>query len=97
VIDPPVPDTPNRVPSVNTPKELLTGKESKVLLLVEESVALTTATTPLAIGFVLPPVARQVRDPTPELQLRVLPAAVRAGPATELRETTSVGAYPIVH
>ncbi len=97
VIAPPVPETLLRLPSDKTPITLLNGKESRLLLLVEEVVAETTATTPLAMMLVFMPVARQVSDPLAELQFSVLPAAVNTGPATTLSEVMSPIGYESVH
>jgi len=68
-----------------------------VSVLAEERAAVTTATTPLLMVLPVMPVARQVRDPPPEMQLSASPAAVSAGPATALREVMSAGAYEMVH
>jgi len=62
------------------------------LTLVGVSVTATTATTPLPIAVPFIPLARQVTDPLLGLQVSDLLAAVRAGPAAMLRETTSLGA-----
>src|SRR4029077_52099 len=68
-----------------------------LLLLVEATVAVATATMPLLMVLALMPVARQVTDPVLEMQLSVLPALVRADPATTLRELMSLGAYVNFH
>jgi len=67
------------------------GSET-ALALVEVSVTATAATTPLPIAVPFIPLARQVTDPLLGLQVSDLLAAVRAGPAAMLRETTSLGA-----
>jgi len=73
------------------PNTLAMGMESRLALLAGARVAVTTATTPLAIAFEFEPAARQIRVPDPEPQLRDLPAAVRAGPAVAPRVKTSAG------
>jgi hypothetical protein len=45
---------------------------------------LATATTPLAMVFVLLPTAIHVTVPEPEEHVSVLPAAVSAGPAAKV-------------
>lgn len=87
---PPVPTTSASVPAGNVPNTLLSGRESKVLLLVLESVAVTTAATPLPMAVALVPDARQIKVPTPELQVSVFPALVSAAPAETLSEVTAV-------
>ena len=94
---PPVPETLSEVPSPKAPITLLIGIESRLLLLVGERVAVTTATTPLLILVAFMPLARHMTDPVLELQLSVLPAPVRAGPAIVLRELMSLGEYESVH
>lgn len=84
------------VPSGKAPITLLIGIESRLLPLVGERVAVTTATTPLLIVLAFMPVAKQVRDPVPELQLSVL-LVPSASPATAVRELMSLGAYASVH
>jgi hypothetical protein len=73
------------------------GRESRLALLVAESVAVTTATTPLLRALPLIPDARQTKAPEPELQLSAAPAAVRAGPATALSEVMLAGEYVSTH
>jgi len=80
LIVPPVPETAKLVPSGKAPITLLMRIASKLLLLVAEIVAVTTATTPLPIVLVFIPVAMHISDPVPETQLSVLLAAVRIGP-----------------
>ena len=76
------------VPFASVPNTLLMESESKVALLLAESVAVTTATTPLPIAVAFAPEARQIRVPTPELQLRFFPAAVRAVPVAAVSDVT---------
>jgi hypothetical protein len=76
---------------------LLIGSESGEAMLLGDSVAVTTATTPLLRAVALIPHDTQVKVPVPELQLSVFPAAVRAGPATAVREVMAVGEYVSVH
>ena len=76
---------------------MLIGSESRVALLVGERLAATTATTPLPMALAFIPDATQTKIPPPLLQLSVSPTAVRAGPATALREATAVGEYVSVH
>ena len=94
---PPVPEMLASPPSGRTPITLLIGIESRLLLLVAATVAVTTATTPLPMVLASMPVARQVRDPVLELQFSVLLAPVNAAPATAVRELISLGAYESVH
>jgi hypothetical protein len=75
---------------------LVIGIEAR-LPLVAAIVAVTTATTPLLMAVAFMPVARQLRAPALALQLRVLPALVRADPARMLRELMSLGAYESFH
>jgi hypothetical protein len=62
--------------------------EFKVALLPGESVAVTTATTPLPIAVAFAPEARQTRVPTPELQLRFFPSAASAVPVAAVTDVT---------
>ena len=77
---PPLPAIAPKVPSDRTPITLLRGTET-VPPLDAAIVAVTTATTPLEMLPLFMPVARHVTVPLPLKQLRLLPAAVRAGPA----------------
>ena len=90
VIVPPVPVAPIETPPDETAKALATGIETDAPL-VELSVTAITATTPLAIVLAFIPVARQVKEPVPREQLRVLPAALSAAPAVALIEATADG------
>jgi hypothetical protein len=90
LIVPPVPVTSAFVPLGNEPITLLIGSESGEALLVGESVAVTTATTPLPMAAAFIPDATHAKVPAPELQLSVSPTAVKAGPATALREVIAV-------
>jgi len=76
------------VPFANVPNTLLMGSESDVTLLLEDSVAVTTATTPLPIAVAFAPEARQINVPTPELQLRFFPVAVSADPVLAVSNVT---------
>jgi hypothetical protein len=76
---------------------LLRDSASRVALLLGERVAVTTAMTPLATAVAFIPDDRQTKVPTPELQLSVSPAAVRAGPAEALTEAIAVDGYVSVH
>jgi hypothetical protein len=92
LIVPPVPAIFALLPSGRAPTILLIAIPSAVAVLVEESVAETTAITPLGIVVVLGPIARQVSEPVPDTQLSALPAApLSAAPGVALRDTTSVG------
>ena len=88
---PPVPAMLNRVASVHTPMTLVMGMESELLLVPEAMVAVTTATVPAAIWFAFIPLATQVNEPAPVLQLKLLLAPVSAGPAAIVRLVTSLG------
>jgi len=79
------------VPSDATLIALLTAIASTVSVLVGETVAVNTATTPLPIVLSFVPIARHITAPALELQLNVFPAAVNAGPAAKLTEVRSVG------
>jgi hypothetical protein len=94
---PPVPVVSASVPLGNDPITLLMGRESNVAVLLAERVAVTTATTPLPMAVLFDPDATQIKVPTPELQLSVSPTAVRAEPATALREVTAADGYVSVH
>ena len=85
---PPDPVMSASVPFANVPNTLLMASESDVTLLLEDSVAVTTATTPLPIAVAFAPEARQIRVPTPELQFRFFPAAVRAVPVAAVSDVT---------
>ncbi len=89
VIKPPVPDTATFVLSPSVPITPLIGIVSRVLLLVGERLAVTTATTPLAIVFAFMPLARHITAPALALQFSVLPAAASAGPDETLKEMMS--------
>ena len=66
-------------------------------LLAVESWTLTTATVPLLTVLLFMPLAKQVSDPVPELQVTVLPAAVKAAPAETLTAAMLPEAYDNVH
>jgi len=89
LMDPPVPVTLTAVPFPVAASMLLSDSAS-LAVLVGESVAVKTASTPLLMAFVFIPLARQVMEPVPELQLSVLPAAVSADPAAAVRELMPV-------
>ena len=93
---PPVPEIAIAEPSAEDPTTLLISRGT-VAPLVAESWTATTATTPLPMRLAFMPLARQVNDPLPELQVMVLPAAVKAAPADTLTETMSLVAYDNVH
>ena len=97
VIVPPVPETASMIPFGKTPRRLLSDSVSRLLLLVEASVTLTTATTPLLMALAFRPVATQVNDPTPGLQLSDFPAAVNTGPAAAVTDAISAAANDSVH
>ena len=97
LITPPEPVMLASVPSGSVPTTLLIASASAVALLVEESVAVITAATPLAICVAFIPLARHVIDPVPDIQDNVFPADVNTGPAAALTETTSVAEYESVH
>ena len=97
LIAPPVPTTFASVPSGSVPSTLLMGSESRLALLIGESVTVTTATTPLLMALAFMPDAKQTNVPLPEPQLSVFPAAVSDGPAAALSEMTSVGEYVSIH
>ena len=96
LIVPPAPVTAAEVPPGSDPITLLSGSET-VAPLVADNVTVATATTPVLMVLAFNPLATHVTNPAPGLQFRVLAAAVRAGPAAMLTETTSVGAYERVH
>ena len=58
---------------------------------------LTVATVPAVIAVAFMPLATHITDPEPELQVRVLPAAVSAGPALTAIDAMLPGVYPKVH
>lgn len=90
-IVPLVPETGNAVPSARDPIRLpsVRGTDGP---LPADSVTVTTATTPLPIAVAFIPDAMQIAEPMAELQLRVFPAAVNAGPAAKLTAVTFAGA-----
>jgi len=89
LIVPPLPVTFANVPSGRTLSTLLIGTDTELPLRGFNATA-TTATTPLPIGVAFVPLARHVTAPLPELQVRVFPAAVSAGPAAGTIEMTSL-------
>jgi hypothetical protein len=91
VMTPPAPETDATAPSGRTPKALVTGRDTE-LPLVELSVAVITATTPFPITVPFIPLARQLSELLPAMQLSDLPAAVRTGPLVAFSERTSLGA-----
>ena len=90
VIVPPVPVMLASVPLGSAPKILLNGRESSVLLLEGDRIAVTTATVPLLMAVGCEPVATQVILPDPAAQVRVSPMEVSAEPAIMLTEETAV-------
>ena len=62
-----------------------------------ERVTVATATTPVPIAVAFMPDAIHTADPLTALQLRVLPAAVKAGPAVKPMAVTLAGAYDSPH
>jgi len=96
-MEPPVAVMASKLPSAATATALLMASVSSVSVLELETVAVTTARTPLPIVLAFGPEARQVTDPVLEAQFSVLLTAVRAGPAARLIETISVGEYESVH
>ncbi len=91
VIVPLVPETAKPVPSAADPIRLpsVNGTDEAV---PADNATVTTATTPLPIPFAFMPEATHIAEPLAVLQLRVFPAAVRAGPAAKLTEVTFAGA-----
>lgn len=87
VIVPLVPVTAKAVPFDADPIKLpsVRGTDGP---LPAESATVTTATTPLPIPFAFMPEATHIAEPLAVLQLRVFPAAVKAGPAAKLTEVT---------
>jgi hypothetical protein len=90
-IVPPVPVMSASVPLGNDPNTLLMVSESGEAVLVAESVAVTTATTPLLRAVEFDPDDTQINVPLPGLQVSTSPAAVKDGLATALREVIAVG------
>jgi len=88
LIVPPDPVILASVPFASVPNTFVKESASEVALLVDESVAVTTATTPLAIAVAFAPKATQTRVPTLELQLRFFPAAESADPALAVSDVT---------
>ena len=78
------------VPSASVPNTLLIGRESDVVVLLGDRVAVTTATTPLLIAAAFMPEATHIKLPPAELQLKLLPAAVSAEPALAVSDETLV-------
>ena len=93
VMVPPVPVNIAAVPSAYAPSEFVIGTESKVLLVPEASVAVTTATTPLPIVLESMLDVRHVTEPVLGAQLSVLLAAVSTGPGVILNDVISLGGY----
>ncbi len=90
-IVPLVPETGNPVPSARDAIRLpsVRGNDGP---LPADSVTVTTATTPLLIAFAFIPEATHIAEPLAMLQLKVFPAAVKAGPAAKLTAVTFAGA-----
>jgi hypothetical protein len=91
---PPLPETIRFEPFPMLPHTLFI--EIVPPALAGATVAVTTATTPVLMLLLFIPLATQVMEPVPELQLRVLPAAVSAGPAAALTALMPAG-YESVH
>jgi hypothetical protein len=92
---PPAVETPHESPSEEASEPPLTCIET--LLTPKASVTAMLANTPLAMIFAFKPVARQVYEPEPALQVTVLSAAMRAGPAVTATEVTLLAGYASVH
>ena len=75
---------------------MVNANESSVLVLLEDRVALTTATTPLVKAVAFVPLATQVTVPEPGAQVSVSPEG-SADPAVMLTEEMAVGANERVH
>jgi hypothetical protein len=88
LIVPPDPVILASVPFASVPNTFVMESVSEVALLLDESVAVTTATTPLPIAVAFAPEATQTRAPTPLLQLRFFPAAESTDPALAVRDVT---------
>jgi len=87
-----LPETVAAVPSARTPEVLPIDMGTDGPVVEEARVTLTTATVPLLIAVEFMPTARQVMEPVAALQVSVLPADVKAGPAETLRAAISPGA-----
>src|SRR5262249_53914634 len=96
VINPPAPETEVQVPSGWAAITLLIGSDT-ARLLAGVSVTETTATTPLPMAVPFMPLTTHTTEPLRGLQLRDLPAAVKAGPAAVLIDKTSLVAKDSVH
>jgi len=75
---PPVPDTGMGYPATDAPKMSVTPMD--IELTPWASAAVTIATLPSGITFVLRPLVRQMYELAPPAQLIVLPADMSAGP-----------------
>lgn len=89
-IVPPEPVMLAFVPSAEAPNTFVIGNVSRDPVIDDESVAVTTAATPLPIAFAFEPLARQVSVPVPRTHVSVLAALVSAGPAVAPIETKSL-------
>jgi hypothetical protein len=86
-----VPETATPFPFASDPTRLPSARGTDELL-VAERVTVTTATTPVPITLAFMPSAMHIAVPLVALQLRVFPAAVKAGPAAKLMAATLAGA-----
>ena len=97
VITPPEPETAKVDPFDVAALVFPTPSVRVGLPTTEANVAVTTATTPLPMALAFMPEPKQVTDPAPLEQSRLLPAAVRAAPAEIVTEVIFVCGYESVH
>ncbi|HLM99785.1 MAG TPA: hypothetical protein VK335_10910 [Bryobacteraceae bacterium] len=87
---PPVAVTASRLPAASVPEGLVICTPEDLFVVVDESVKVIVATTPLLIVFSFNPKSRQLIDPAPVPHDTDLPAAVATGPAATLMEAKSI-------
>ena len=97
LMTPPLPVSARNVPSEAAATVLPIVRVSEDCVLDGDTVAVTTATTPLAIVLAFMPLAKHVTDPVPEEQVRVFPEDDKAGPAVRLNALMAAAGYAIVH
>jgi hypothetical protein len=93
----PVPETVTCIPLDRTPITPLSGRDTAELLVLAESLTVTTATTPVPTVFAFMPLVTHFTDPAAEAHVTTLPADVSAAPAATLTDATSLVGYEIVH
>ena len=87
---PPLVVTASGLPATSVAEGLAICTPEDLFVVVDESVRVIVATTPLLIVFSFNPKSRQLIDPAPVPHDTDLPAAVATGPAATLMEAKSI-------